>query len=96
MADNIQFRVDAVLSNPSQLQQQINKVKGNLNLTINNTQALQAVKAVQQQINTLQQSMNNINLNFNGNDEVTPTKINKIPRILLGSNLTLFILNKSK
>ena len=67
MADNIQFRVDAVLGDTSQLQQQINNLKTNLNLNINNTQALQAVKAVQQQINALQKSMNNMNFNFGGN-----------------------------
>ena len=67
MADNIQFRVDAVLGDTTQLQQQINNLRTNLNLTINNTQALQSVRAVQQQINALQQSMNNMNFNFGGN-----------------------------
>ena len=65
MADNIQFRVDAVLGDTTKLQQQVQNLKTNLKLTIDNTQALQAVKAVQQQINTLQKSMNNMNLNFN-------------------------------
>ena len=67
MADNIQFRVDAVLGDTSQLQQQINNLRTNLNLTINNTQALQSIQTVQQQINSLQQSMNNMNFNFGGN-----------------------------
>ena len=64
MADNVQFRVDAVLGDTTQLQQQINNLRTNLNLTINNTQALQSIRAVQQQINDLQQSMNNMNFNF--------------------------------
>lgn len=66
MADNIQFRVDAVLGDTTQLQQQINNLKTNLSLTINNTQALQSIQQVQQQINALQQSMNNMNFNFGG------------------------------
>ena len=64
MADNIQFRVDAVLGDTSQLQQQINNLRTNLNLRIDNTQALQSIRAVQREINTLQQSMNNMNFNF--------------------------------
>lgn len=67
MADNIQFRVDAVLGDTSQLQQQINNLRTNLSLTINNAQALQSVRQVQQQINNLQRSMNNMNFNFGGN-----------------------------
>lgn len=67
MADNIQFRVDAVLGNATRLQQQIQNLKTNLTLTIDNRQALQAVQAVQQQINNLQRSMNNMNFNFGGN-----------------------------
>lgn len=63
----VEFRVDAVLGDTTQLQQQINNLRTNLNLTINNTQALQSVRAVQQQINALQQSMNNMNFNFGGN-----------------------------
>ena len=66
MGDNIQFRVDAVLGDTTQLQQQIQSLKTNLSLTINNTQALQSVKQVQQQINALQQSMNSMNFNFGG------------------------------
>lgn len=49
MADNIQFRVDAVLGNTTQLQQQINNLKTNLNININNSQALKAIQQVQRQ-----------------------------------------------
>lgn len=66
MAD-IEFRVDAVLGDTSQLKQQIQNLQTNLNLTINNTQALQAIQQVQQQINNLINSARNINLgNLNG------------------------------
>lgn len=66
MADNIQFRVDAVLGDTTRLQQQINNLRTNLNLTINNTQALQSIRQVQQQINNLRNSMTNMNLNIGG------------------------------
>lgn len=66
MADNIQFRVDAVLGNTTQLQQQLNNLRTNLNLTIDNRQALQSIQAVQQQINNLQRTMNNMNFNIGG------------------------------
>jgi TP901 family phage tail tape measure protein len=62
MADNIQFRVDAVLGDTSQLQQQINNLRTNLNLTINNSQALRSIQAVQQQVDALRRSANGINL----------------------------------
>jgi len=65
MAD-IEFRVDAVLGDTSQLQQQLNNLRTNLNLTIDNRQALQSIQAVQQQINNLQRTMNNMNFNIGG------------------------------
>lgn len=49
MADNIQFRVDAVLGDTTRLQQQINNLKANLNININNTQALKAIGDIQRQ-----------------------------------------------
>ena len=66
MADNIQFRVDAVLGDTTQLQQQLNNLRTNLNLTIDNTRALQSIQQVQQQINALQRAMNNMNFNIGG------------------------------
>ena len=66
MAD-IEFKVGAVLGDTSKLEQQLQNLKTNLNLKIDNRQALQSVKAVQQQINALQKSMNKLNLNVNGN-----------------------------
>lgn len=60
MAD-IEFRVDAVLGDTSKLQQQLQNLKTNLTLKIDNKQALQAVKEVQQQINNLKQSMKDMN-----------------------------------
>ena len=49
MADNIQFRVDAVLGDTTRLQQQINNLKANLNININNSQALKAIGELQRQ-----------------------------------------------
>lgn len=60
----VNFKVDAVLGDTSLLQQQIQNLKTNLQLTIDNTQALQSIRQVQQQINALQKSMNNMNFNF--------------------------------
>lgn len=57
MDGNIQFRVDAVLGNSSQIQNLINQINRGATLKINNTQALQAVKQVQQQVDALRQSM---------------------------------------
>jgi len=65
MAD-IEFRVDAVLGDTSQLQQQLNNLRTNLNLTIDNRQALQSIQAVQQQIKNVQRTMNNMNFNIGG------------------------------
>jgi hypothetical protein len=65
MAD-IQFRVDAVLGDTSMLQQQLNNIRTNFNLTINNSQALQAIQQVQTQINNLRTSMSSMNLNIGG------------------------------
>lgn len=45
----VEFRVDAVLGDTTQLQQQINNLKTNLNLNINNTQALKSIQQVQKQ-----------------------------------------------
>lgn len=53
MADNIQFSVDAVLGDTSMLEQQIRNLRTNLNLTINNTQALRSIKEVQTSINRM-------------------------------------------
>ena len=61
MAD-IQFRVDAVLGDTTQLQQQIQGLQTNLTLTINNTQALQSIQQVQQRVDALRQSMQGLNL----------------------------------
>lgn len=60
----VNFKVDAVLGDTTKLQQQIQSLKTNLQLTIDNTQALQSIRQVQQQINALQKSMNNMNFNF--------------------------------
>lgn len=57
MADNIQFRVDAVLGNSAQVQNLINQINRGATLKINNTQALQSIKQVQQQVDNLKQSM---------------------------------------
>ena len=64
---DIQFRVDAVLGDTSLLQQQLQSLKTNLNLTINNQQALKAIQQVQQQLNQLKTSAKNINLGMVGN-----------------------------
>ena len=65
----VQFQVDAILSSNSatNLQQQINNITTKLNLTINNTEALRSIQAVQDKINNLQRSMNNMSLNVNAN-----------------------------
>jgi TP901 family phage tail tape measure protein len=56
-----------VLGDTTRLQQQLNNIKTNFNLTINNNQALQAIQQVQTQINNLRTSMSNLNLNIGGN-----------------------------
>lgn len=58
----IQFKVDAVLGNTSNVTQLINKINKGAKLNIDNTQALQAIKAVQTQVNALKQSMQGLNL----------------------------------
>ena len=45
----IEFKVDAVLGDTTKLQQQINNLKTNLNITINNSQALKAIGDIQRQ-----------------------------------------------
>lgn len=45
----VEFKVDAVLGDTTQLQQQINNLKTNLNLNVNNTQALKSIQQVQKQ-----------------------------------------------
>jgi hypothetical protein len=67
MAD-IEFRVDAVLGEVTEVQNLIDKVNKGATLTIKNTQALNAVKAVQKQIDALKKSASGINLNFGGNN----------------------------
>ena len=51
----VQFQVDAVLNNGSlsNLQNQINNVKANLNLTINNKQALKSIQQVEAQFHQI-------------------------------------------
>lgn len=66
MADNIQFRVDAVLGDTQQLQQQLNNLKTSLTLSIDNQRALQAIQQVQQRVDSLRQSISGINLNLGG------------------------------
>ena len=53
MADNIEFRVDAVLGDTSRLMQQINNLNANLNLNINNTQAIRSIQQVETHINRM-------------------------------------------
>lgn len=53
----IEFRVDAVLGDTSQLQQQINNLKTNLTLNIDNSQALRSIGQVEKQF----QQMKSVN-----------------------------------
>ena len=64
MAD-IEFKVDAILGDSSKLRQQIQDLRTELELHIDNSQALNAIQQVQSQINTLRQSMGNLSLNVN-------------------------------
>lgn len=76
MADNIQFKIDAVLSDnsASNLQQQIDNLQNNtsLKLSIQNQNALNSIQKVQDKIDTLRNSMSgmNITINTNGFDDV--------------------------
>lgn len=69
MADNIQFRVDAVLGDTYQLESGLrnfqNQFKTALQLNINNRDALNRIDEVQRRINNLRTSMQNLNLNIN-------------------------------
>lgn len=63
----IQFKVDAVLNNATQINNLINKVNKGATLKIDNTKALESIKAVQDQVNALKQSMRGLTLgNFGG------------------------------
>jgi TP901 family phage tail tape measure protein len=69
MADNIQFRVDAVLGDTSQLESGLrnfqNQFRSALQLNINNRDALNRINEVQRRIDNLRTSMQNLNLNIN-------------------------------
>ena len=69
MADNIQFRVDAVLGDTSQLESGLrnfqNQFRGALELNVNNRNALNRIDEVQRRIDNLRTSMQNLNLNIN-------------------------------
>lgn len=63
----IEFRVDAVLGDATAVQNLINQVKQGATLHIDTTQASQRIRTLQQQLNQLQQTAKNINLNGVGN-----------------------------
>lgn len=60
----IEFKVDAVLGNATQIQTLINTINKGATLKIHNTQALQAIKQVQKQVDALKTSMQG--LSFGG------------------------------
>ena len=63
----IEFRVDAVLGNATQVQNLINQINRGATLTINNNQALQAIQQIQQRVDALRNSMANLNFGGIGN-----------------------------
>ena len=63
----IQFKVDAILGNATKVTDLINKVNQGATLKIDNKKALDSIKAVQDQVNALKQSMQGLSLgNFGG------------------------------
>lgn len=67
MSNGVQFKVDAVLGEVTAVQNLLNQVKQGSTLKIDTTQASQRIKAIQQQVNALKQSMQGMNFNFGGN-----------------------------
>ena len=62
----IEFRVDATLGDVSAVQSLINQVNQGATLNINTSQASQRIQQLQQQVNSLRQSLSGINVNIGG------------------------------
>lgn len=85
--NGIQFKVDAVLGDASQLEQDLKKIKTNdIKINIDNQNALNSIQKVQDKIDTLKNSIKgmNITINTKGFDDISQktdkitTKINKM------------------
>lgn len=68
----VEFNVLAKVDPNSEvnLQRQLNRMKLTANVKIDNIQALQSIKAVQQQVDALKKSLGNLKLNFSGNTNI--------------------------
>lgn len=64
MADNIQFQVDAVLGDVSDIETKLKKLNTNLKLTIQNQNALISIQKVQDKIDVLKKSIEGTNINI--------------------------------